>query len=153
MNDLLKLIGKSATQQVATDVEEMAKSSEQPTSDVLTSGDLDAPEEFSHESQPDKLTEQEIKEFRETIEVLENNLDHKDLIGNAITNILKKLKAREQYRTLLLPEDCGLMVKALRESYGVAITIKKTKTASRGKKQQEVDNIVDDLLDGMKITI
>ena len=154
MNYLLNLIGKQPKKSVVNVTEvngipiEQSKSSEE----VLTSAALDAPKEFSHESQPDELTPKEVAEFREAIEVLENNLDHRELVGNAITNILKKLPEKEQYREILLPEDCGTMVKALRESYGVAITIKSTKSKTKGKKQAEVDNIVKGLGD-MEINI
>lgn len=150
MSDLSKLIGKSKTQQVVADVDTM---SEPTTPEVLTSEGLEAPREFSHESQPDKLTPKEVAEFRECIELLENNLDHKEIVGNAITNLLKKLNEREQYRELLLPEDCDTMVKALRESYGVAITIKSSKTKKKTAKAEELGKIEADLLGGMEISI
>lgn len=138
---------KDMKEQISTAQSIEAQQLTELAAEVPTSGTLDVPKEFSHESQPDSLTPEQVADFRESITVLENNLDHKELVGNAISNILNKLKENPNFRELLLPEDCGTMVKALRESYGVAVTKKTARVKTKSASAKEVDDIVDSLGD------
>jgi hypothetical protein len=107
---------------------------------------------YNHPSQPDALTEEAAKQFREALDVLKNSFDHKELVGNAIKHALNILKKHPQFRTILAPEDCQLMVRSLRASYGFAVTVKTEKKEKKQTKAKQVDEVTK-LLDEVNFTL
>lgn len=92
--------------------------------------------EFTHPSQPDIMDAAVVKEMRDALEVLQTALlqDVADTqtIRMSVTYIIDSLQKDPKLKNHLHPEDIGLMVRSIRETYGMAIV---TKTTRRGKRQ------------------
>lgn len=125
---------------------------ETPSKTLPTAKDNSSPSSFSledinHESQPDSFDEGVVKKFRAALEMLKDHIDDKEIIGDAIKNVLGMLKEYDFLNQHLLPEDCGLMVRSLREGYNVVIQKKQTKQRKKSVKAQEVDKVLEELAD------
>jgi len=104
-------------------------------------------EAFTHPEQPDKYTPEEAEKFSNMLEILRNQFDHKELVAEAMKSILNDLAGNENLRGMLLPTDMGLMVRHLRENYGVMIQKAGTRTERATKVNQLASEIADDLGD------
>ncbi len=106
-----------------------------------------AAKDFQSPDQPDQYTDVHVVEFKQSLDILKNSISNKELVSDALKNILTNLKKHTFLNDLLLPEDCGLMVASLRESYGVTIAKKQTKKTKRDTTAQDVDQVLDQLAD------
>lgn len=69
-----------------------------------------------------------VEDFNTSRKLLQNCLtENTPMIGHALRRIMVDMKLHPELGDLLLPEDLGNMVKALRESYGQTIAIKEKK--------------------------
>lgn len=102
-------------------------------------------EEFNHPSQPDKFTQEEIKEFQQAFAILKGNFDYPEQIGQSIAHCMNMLKSKPHLKDLLKDDDARTMVQALRIGYGTAIQIKKTAVAKKTKKSAEIDDFTQQL--------
>jgi len=104
--------------------------------------------EFNSPDQPDMLEPQAILELQQCMALLVASFEHKELVSDAIRSVLIHVKKYPFLKDILLPEDCQLMVRALRESYGVAIvskTVRAKKVSANQKDVTEVEDVLADL--------
>jgi len=108
----------------------------------------DAAKDFQSADQPDEYTDTHVAELKQALDILKGSMGgNKELVADALKNILISLKRHTFLSDILLPEDCGLMVAGLRESYGVTIAKKQTKQKKRDATAQDVDAVLDQLID------
>lgn len=103
-------------------------------------------DEFNSDDQSENFSSESIENFKTALQILENNIDNKEVVGQATASILSLIKNDEEVRAMLRPENIQLMVRGLRESYGTVIVKKETRQTKRQQSQENVD----DLLSGMK---
>lgn len=89
-----------------------------------------------HASQPEKYTEDQAAQFKELVLAMPTLFDNKDALANVLRRILKSLHDHPAFSEFLAPEDCGMMVRALRASYGTQLEIKTAKAKKSRKKEQ-----------------
>ena len=106
-----------------------------------------AAKDFQSSDQPDQYTDKHVEELKQALDILKNSIDNKELVADALKNIMTNLKRHTFLNDILLPEDCQLMVASLRESYGVTIAKKQTKKTKRDATTQDVDAVLDQLAD------
>ncbi len=104
-------------------------------------------DEFNAEEQPEQFSEKEIEDFKNALEVLSNNIDNKEVVGQATASLLQLIQNNENVRQMLQPEDIRLMVRGLRESYGTAIVKKETKQTKKVVSEKNVDGLMKDMSD------
>jgi len=101
--------------------------------------------EFQYDSQKEKYSSEEVKEIQAALETLKNSIDQPEIVGQALRSIMHDMQTNPNLVDLLAPEDIGLMVRGLRESYGVAIAKKQQYKSKRKRTEEEVDNTIDEL--------
>src|SRR5258708_4410470 len=79
--------------------------------------------EFHNPGQPEVFSEKEAHAFRESVDLLIANIENKEIVGQCIRHIMQTLQTNPQFKSILQPKDLGLMVRAIRVSYGTAIAI------------------------------
>lgn len=100
---------------------------------------------FDHITQVDSLTQEQVESFKANLEVLAETVDDREMVGMALKSLVSSLRENPIFAEILHPEDFGLMVRALRNSYGVAITKKTEKKETKSKKAAEVALAVEEL--------
>lgn len=69
-----------------------------------------------------------VEDFNTSRKLLQNCLtENTQMIGHALRRVMVDMKLHPELGDILLPEDMGNMVRALRESYGQTIAIKEKK--------------------------
>lgn len=109
--------------------------------DTSTDLNLALATDFTFDSQPDEFEPQTIEDLQKAFDILANNFDNKDLISDSLANILTTIRNTPHAANILKPEHFGLMIRGLRESYGVAINKKETKQKKRAASAKEVEEI------------
>lgn len=97
------------------------------------------------------LVQEDMAKFQFAMEGLRQAMDKPELVLNATRNILISLKEHPEFKQMVLPEDCQLMVRGLRESHGLVQTskiIKTNKNKEKKKGSEENQALLDDLLSG-----
>lgn len=116
---------------------------ESPETPAVISAD-----EFIFESQPDKFSDEEVQDLREALDIVVNNIEHKDLVGDAMRNVMQMIAANPNLKDLMMPQDIGIMTRALRINYGVLIekkTERSTKTSQAKKDVKEVADMMENM--------
>ena len=142
-------------QKVATNSKPVEELNPEPDSTLITNPieiEKKSAEEFHSDDQPDNFNEQITTELKNSVEILKESFENRELVSEALKNIMLLLRKHDFLKDMLLPEDCGAMVKALRLSYGKVITIKNTRTAKAAKIKKDVADVMADL-DGLDIKI
>ena len=103
--------------------------------------------EFNSPDQSDEVNPEVILELQQCMAILASSFGQKELVSNAIRAVLIHVKKYPFLKDILLPEDCQLMVRALRESYGVAIVSKTTRAKKTSANQKDVTDAEDMLAD------
>lgn len=106
--------------------------------------------QFQHEKQPDKFTDEAAKQLHDAFQMIRDALlaEEPGMIGQAIPYIYQTLRENPHLKDILLPEDVGLMVRAIRTQYGNVVTQKqekKTKRATKASEKIEVNSDIDAL--------
>jgi hypothetical protein len=104
-------------------------------------------EEFNHPSMIAKFAPKDVEGFKETVKVLYNSFEYPEMVGNATKNILISCRENPEFVKLLLPEDYGLMIRALRTNHGLVVSSKIAGKAKKSAKAAEIDRMVDMLGD------
>lgn len=104
-------------------------------------------DEFTHENQPEKMASDDEKQMKASIDFLVNSFEDPDMLRQAIIKIMTDLQEQPHLVDLLYPKDIGSIVRALRESHAVAITVVEVKGTKRRKKQEDTDEFAK-LLEG-----
>jgi len=103
--------------------------------------------EFQAPDQPDRYNEEIVGKLKDSLDILINSIDNKDLVGDALKQIMLNLKRYPFLIDVMHPEDCNLMVRAVRESYGVTLAKKQTRSTKRATTSKEVEDVLDILGD------
>ncbi len=155
-NPFAALSKKVSETKNATDVKPPAKVAEKQADATMevNPADIEATsaKEFQSEDQPDGYEASAVEELKQSISILQDGFENKELISEALKNIMLLLRRHEFLKDMLLPEDCGAMVRALRESYGRVITVKNTRSNKKIAVQKDVTDVMSEL-DGLDITI
>lgn len=109
--------------------------------------ETEAAKDFQSADQPEDYTDKHVEELKQALEILTNSIDNKELVADALKNIMINVKRHVFLQDILLPEDCQLMVRSLRESYGVTIAKKQTKKKKKDTNAADVDEVLDQLAD------
>jgi len=118
-----------------------------PAKPITTTGDPMRDEDFNAPEQVDGIDKDAIKTLKENMDILIQSITHKELVTSAIRIVLIHLKKYPFLKDILLPEDCQIMVRALRESYGSTITKKNQRRDKKDASSAEVDAVVESLSD------
>lgn len=124
----------------------LPKTNEEMPEPVATTPEISA-DEFNTPDQPDGLDPNAVKELKDCIETLQQSFVHREMIGGAIRNVLMHLQKYPFLKDILLPEDCQLMVRGLRESYGVQVVTKQKRGEKKAASAKEVDEVASLLSD------
>lgn len=100
---------------------------------------------FVFNDQPDTLPADDVEKFLNNFEILKKNIDHPELVSQSFRDILIRMKERPDLVDNMAPENFGIMVRALRVSYGVQITKKSAAKNTRSKQKEAVAQTIDDL--------
>ena len=114
------------------------------TLDVETQPEISA-DEYNFEDQPEKLQEAVVADVKKSLALLADNINNKELVGQAVKSVLSDLQKHDFLRDILQPEDLGLMVRGLRESYGRAVQQKTERKKKTTATNAAVDSILNDL--------
>lgn len=103
--------------------------------------------EFQSEDQPDAFDQELVDKLKESLDILVNSMDNKELIGDALKQIMLSTKKHPFLADIMHPEDCQMMVRGLQESYGVTLAKKQVRGQKRAASSKDVEDIVDMLAD------
>lgn len=93
-------------------------------------------DDFTFKEQPEKYSEDAVEQLNGAIQILHESIDNKQMVGQAISIIMKTLQEHPFLKDNMRarPEDLGLMVEGLRKSYGTVVQRK------QGNKKKRVEN-------------
>jgi len=134
-----------------------ATSPDTSSSDIMSgvSGDFSeekSAKQFQAEDQPEGYEQKQIDELKSSLDILVNSMDNKELVGDALKKIMLDLKRYPFLVNIMHPEDCNLMVRAVRESYGVTLAKKQDRSDKRKATSKEVEDTLE-LLGDMEINL
>ena len=89
--------------------------------------------------------------IKTSLESIINNMQNKDLVSKDFRYILSTLQKHPTLKQILLPEDVGVMVKAIQVCHSSQIK-KAQATSSKKRAQDQTVNEISDMLSGMGIT-
>lgn len=98
-----------------------------------------------HISQPDTMVTTQVEEFKKNAQLLYMKFTNRDMIQVVMKRILVDLDEHPELREFLAPEDVGMMIRLLRENYGMAVEAKKAKVAKSGGRKKKEDFDLGDL--------
>lgn len=122
----------------------------EPIQQMAPSKELISPPEIK---MAEGFSEKAITELNEQFQMLFSCLGDREVIGEALKNVLTHIKEHIEYRNILAPEHFGTMVQAMRETYGVAVEIKEKKVAKKGKNAEIEEAFSAGLGDLAKFTV
>lgn len=120
------------------------------TSMLGVSGDFSeskSAKQFQAEDQPEGYEQIHVDELKQSLDILVNSIDNKEMVGDALKKIMLDLKRYPFLVNIMHPEDCNLMVRAVRESYGVTLAKKQNRSKKRAATSKEVEDTLDILAD------
>lgn len=120
-----------------------------PVATVLATPQSD--NKYIHSGQPAAISPVDQEILKQSIANLQSAFGTQ-AVGQNLTEILQMLRASPALRAVLLPEDVGTMVKALRESYVHVVQKKVTNKGKATARKQDVDAALQDLA-GLEINI
>jgi len=115
-----------------------------PTPTAASSLSISA-DEYNFDDQPEKYTRAQVQNLHNALQLIETHIGDKEIIGDAVKNVLQLLQETPELCEILRPENGGLMVRALRESYGVVIQKKSERKGKRAVKQAVTDDFLANL--------
>ena len=115
----------------------------------LSSGSNDSSpnflKKFTFDGQTEKYNQEHVTHLEDCLRILQDNIDNKEMVSEAMKNIMIHLQEHPELVDIMLPESEGLMVKALRRSYGTTIQKKKTRSSKRAQSAKEIDDMMGEL--------
>lgn len=103
--------------------------------------------QFQSADQPEGYNQEIVDDLKTSLDILVNSIDNKELVGDALKKIMLDLKRHKFLVSIMHPEDCQLMVRAVRVSYGVTLAKKQQRVSKRAATSKEVDDVIDMLGD------
>ena len=95
--------------------------------------------------QPDDMEIDAVEAFKRAIADLADQVEVNGLIAEACRTVMRMLVEDPELEKIMENEDIGLMVRALRQSYGTKIARKTEKREKKNKKAQMGDEMMSDL--------
>ena len=92
-------------------------------------------------------TQDEVAQFKGSFQMLKDAITNPKLVGQAVKNIMVMMGANPHLCNIAMPEEVGLMVRGIRQSYGVTVAKKSAASEQRGKRALEdakIDNLLGD---------
>ena len=105
-------------------------------------------EEFTHESQPEAYSDKHVRALKDALENLAGAFQFPEQIPDAIRLVGNQIREHPALCKIMAPEDWGLMVRGMRESYAVVIQKKddrRGKKAEKAADEAEADKILAEL--------
>lgn len=116
----------------------------------LTMTDAELSEaDIIHASQLEGFDQDALDEYQTNLSILRESLGDQELVGQAIANLLQSMQQHSFLAKVLRPQDGGVMIRALRESYGVVIAKKSERSTKKAEKSKKIDDIASEL--GLKL--
>lgn len=112
--------------------------------DTVLSGGAEL-KEFNHSQMTEIMMPVDEETFRAAIGILHGVFDNPEIVMNATKNILRSLRDNPQFNNFLVPDDIGMMVRALRNSYGLVASSKTVSKEKRKTKQDSIDAVADEI--------
>lgn len=112
--------------------------------DTVLSGGAEL-KEFNHSQMTEIMMPVDEETFRAAIGILHGVFDNPEIVMNATKNILRSLRDNPQFNNFLVPDDIGMMVRALRNSYGLIASSKTVSKEKRKTKQDSIDAVADEI--------
>lgn len=146
-----KIVEPNPDPSASVNTTETVESDPQGAADFGLSGDLASVptvvasstelKEFNHSQMTDMMMPVDQETFRAAVGILHGVFDNPEIVMNATKNILRSLRDNPQFNTFLVPEDIGMMVRALRSSYGLVASSKTVAKDKRKSKQSSIDDV------------
>lgn len=112
-----------------------------PTVEELANTQVDLADDFVNPGQPESYTQEEAQEFIALFDMLKNNITDAAVVGQMTHSVIAKLRANRTLRKVMQPEHMGLMVRGLRESYGVSQEKKTERKEKASAAQDDADQL------------
>jgi len=122
----------------------------EPIEKIIPNKELISPPEIK---MAEGFSEEVITGLNGQFKVLFDCLGDREIIGEALKNVLSHIKEHPEYNKILAPEHYGTMVQAMRETYGIAVEIKEKKVAKKGKSAEIEEAFSAGLGDLSKFTV
>lgn len=105
--------------------------------------EANAAKEFTSPDQPEKYSKELVTEFRSSLDILVNSIENKELVSDALKKIMIDLLKYPFLGDIMHPENCQLMVRGLRSSYGVTLAKKQTRRTKKETTSADVEEVMD----------
>jgi len=138
---------KPAAKPVPTELKELGNM-EISTDEPATHKGFGTEENFHYAEQADKVDDPIVQQFYENMHEIANSFDDPNL-PELLAEHREFLNQHEELQALLLPEDIGLLVKALAHSYKNAAIKKAAGKTGRKTKTSKRESAAANLLDGI----
>jgi hypothetical protein len=103
---------------------------------------------IDYPTQKDTVAPEVLAAFNDAVQALHGSLNKPELVGHVLRRIMIETRNTPELTEFMKPEDFGAMIIGLRNSYGNALEIKKSK--QKKKKDKPASSVtVDDLADFM----
>lgn len=99
---------------------------------------------YHYSQQAESCDDPHAAQFFTLMHELVNNFPRQEINRQMVT-IMQHLADHPSLKAILKPEDIGHMVKALRESYGVAFTNKQQAKAKTSERKRKANEVLDEL--------
>lgn len=102
----------------------------------------------------DAISANNLDAFLNTLQIIRQayqdfgNISDMNLVIHAMKNILLEVKQHPEFVKLLLPEDIGMLVRILRESYGIAV-VQKVERSGKRKANKEDERAFEEMMAGL----
>lgn len=117
-----------------------------PTSLIDASQSLTLPtDSFNHPSQPSSFALDQMTAIKNSIAVLSANIEDKNIVSDAIRNVLLTMMQNPETAELIEAGDIQMMTRGLRASHGAVLTVKQTRKRTTTAKSQRIDETLEKL--------
>lgn len=104
---------------------------------------VDVAKTFLHETQPDQFTAEQMETIKQSLQMLLECIEDREMVSQALTSIMNNLQQTPELAKILKPEGIGLMVRALRQSFGVQVAKKSERAQKREAAQKDVNETLE----------
>ena len=100
---------------------------------------------FNHPTQPSSFAMDQMVAIKNSIKVLADNIEDKNIVSDAIRNVLLTMMQNPETAELIEDGDIQMMTRGLRASYGQVLTVKQTRKKTTTAKSQRIDETLEKL--------
>lgn len=117
-----------------------------PASLIDVSQSLTLPtDSFNHPSQPSNFALDQMTAIKNSIAVLAANIEDKNIVSDAIRNVLLTMMQNPETAELIEAGDIQMMTRGLRASHGAVLAVKQTRKKTTTAKAQRIDDTLEKL--------